>query len=627
MWYTRCNMRNFLTFTLFLFSIYVEGQFLSAPGTYIHARNASNTSDRETVIWSEDFANGIPTTWSNSGAPSLAIWEYRGPSTNPNELVGSRGSCLPNGNVGEAITSSTASNGFVIFDSNYWDNNLNPCTVDNFGTGQAPGPHLSYLTTPSIDLTGFPSAVLEFEQYIRYYLGNTRVEISIANGPWEVLYTNVLDQGITTQNAQTIRMPLPATAGNQSNVKLRFVYDGLYYFWQMDDVRILQGFANDLIIENSSYGDFDLNNPNHNTGFEMMEYTQYPSAFAPLVHLESNVFNLGTNIQTNVALNGRLINDNSGALIFESNSPILADLAPGADSVLVAGEFQIDPAVSHYSAYFNSLQTETDENIFNQIEWLQFDVTPVTYARDENNLGSMFLPSEAYADAPFEMGAVYLIPSSGQQLHSVSVAIGEGTTLPSSVYATIFSFSLSSGIGGTIASTQDFAITEADINAFGGASMKVLSFDTPVNLSQGLYLVAIGSASSAFQAIIGLSGKSEDLSAWVRFNNSNTDLFYLTRIPMIRMNFGPVSNITEQSFGQVFQIYPNPANESLSILLNEKESALIEIFDQTGRRVHSQKSSTEVLNIEMNVSEFSAGIYTVKVIQVNHSSSQIFIKE
>lgn len=624
--YTRYNMRSFLTFTLFLFSIYVEGQFLSAPGTYIHARNASNTSDRETVIWSEDFANGIPTTWNNSGAPSLAVWEYRGPSTNPNQLVGSRGSCLPNGNVGEAITSSTASNGFVIFDSNYWDNNLNPCTVDNFGTGQAPGPHLTYLTTPSIDLTGFPNAVLEFEQYIRYYLGNTRVEISIANGPWEVLYANVLEQGITTQNTQKVRMPLPATAGNQSNVKLRFVYDGLYYFWQMDDVRILQGFANDLIIENSSYGDFDLNNPDHTTGFEMMEYTQYPSAFAPLVHLESNVFNLGTNIQTNVELNARLINDNSGALIFESNSPILTDLAPGADSVLVAGEFQIDPTVSHYSAYFNSLQTETDENIFNQIEWLQFDVTPVTYARDENNLGSMFLPSEIYADAPFEMGTVYLLPS-GQQLHSVSVAIGEGTTLPSTVYATVFSFSLSAGIGGAISSTQDFEITEADINPFGGASMKVLSFDTPVNLSQGLYLVAVGSTNSAFQTVIGLSGKSEDLSAWVRFNNSNTDLFYLTRTPMIRMNFGQFSNITEQSFGQVFQIYPNPANESLSILLNEKESALIEIFDQTGRLVHSQKSSTEVLNIEMNVSEFSAGIYTVKVIQANHSSSQIFIKE
>ena len=619
-------MRSFLTFALILFSFYVEGQFLSAPGTYIHSRNASNTSNRETVIWSEDFANGIPTGWSNSGAPSLAIWEYRGPGTNPNNLVGSRGSCLPDGNIGEAIASATSANGYVIFDSNYWDNNLNPCTVDNFGTGQAPGPHLSYLTTASIDLTGFANVALEFEQYIRYYLGNTRVEISIANGPWEVLYTNILDQGITTTNTQTVRMPLPASAGNQSNVKLRFVYDGLYYFWQLDDVRLVQGYANDLLIENSSYGDFDFNNPDHTTGFEMMEYTQYPSAFAPLVYLKSNVFNFGTNAQTNVALNARLMDDNSGSILFESTSPVVPTLAPGADSVLVSGEFQMTQVVSDYSVYFNSLQSETDENTENHFDTLHFKITPVTFARDESSLGSMFLPSEAFADAPFEMGAVYLLPS-GQQLHSVSVAMGEGTTLPCSVYATVFPFSLSTGIGGAIATTQDFAVTEADINAFGEASMKVLSFDSPVFLSQGLYLVVVGSSNNAFQAVIGLSGKSEDLSAWVRFNNSNAELFYLTRTPMIRMNFGIVSNVTEQSFGQSFHIFPNPATESLSILLNEKESATIEVFDGTGRRIHLQQSNIAVSKIEMNISEFPSGIYTVRVTQANRNSTQIFIKQ
>jgi hypothetical protein len=619
-------MRSFLTFALTLFSFYVEGQFLSAPGTYIHSRNASNTSNRETVIWSEDFANGIPAGWSNSGAPSLAIWEYRGPSTNPNQLVGSRGSCLPDGNVGEAIASTTSANGYVIFDSNYWDNNLNPCTVDNFGTGQAPGPHLSYLTTASIDLTGFANVALEFEQYIRYYLGNTRVEISIANGPWEVLYTNILDQGITTTNTQTVRMPLPASAGNQSNVKLRFVYDGLYYFWQLDDVRLIQGYANDLLIENSSYGDFDFNNPDHTTGFEMMEYTQYPSAFAPLVYLKSNVFNFGTNAQTNVALNARLMDDNSGSILFESTSPVVPTLAPGADSVLVSGEFQMIQVVSDYSVYFNSLQSETDENTENHFDTLHFKITPVTYARDESSLGSMFLPSEAFADAPFEMGAVYLLPS-GQQLHSVSVAMGEGTTLPCSVYASVFPFSLSTGIGGAIATTQDFAVTEADINAFGEASMKVLSFDSPVFLSQGLYLVVVGSSNNAFQAVIGLSGKSEDLSAWVRFNNSNAELFYLTRTPMIRMNFGIVSNVTEQSFGQSFHIFPNPATESLSILLNEKESATIEVFDGTGRRIHLQQSNIAVSKIDMNISEFPSGIYAVRVTQANRNSTQIFIKQ
>lgn len=619
-------MRCFLTFVLILFSFYVEGQFLSAPGTYIHSRNTSNNSNRETVIWSEDFANGIPAGWNNSGAPALAVWEYRGPGTNPNNLVGSRGSCLPNENVGEYINSATSTNGFIIFDSNYWDNNENPCTIENFGSGQAPGPHLAYLTTEAIDLTGYSNSVLEFEQYIRYYLGDTRVEISIANGPWEVLYTNLLDQGITTPNTQTVRMPLPAAAGNQSNVKLRFVYDGLYYFWQLDDIRLIQGYANDLLIENSSYGDFDLNNPDHNTGFEMMEYTQYPSVFAPLVYLKSSVFNIGTNTQNNLALTAKLMNDNSGELIFESTSPTALSLASGADTVLVSGEFQMEQVVADYSVYFNSLQTEVDENVDNHLDTLQFKITPVTYARDENSLGSMFLPSVEFADAPFEMGTVYLLPS-GQQLHSISVAIGQGTILPCSVYATIFPFSLSTGIGGAIATTQDIAVDEADINAFGGASMKVLSFDTPVFLSQGLYLVVVGSSNNAFQAVIGLSGKSEDLSAWVRFNNSNTDLFYLTRTPMIRMNFGPTAAVTEQSFGQVFSVFPNPANESVSIVFGGKGNSLIEFFDATGRQVHTQKNNEEVLNVEMNISRFSKGIYTIRVTQENHSSSQLFIKQ
>lgn len=626
MWFTPFNMRRYLTLGLLLFSIYVEGQFLPAPGTYVHSRNTSNNSNRETVIWSEDFANGIPSTWSNSGAPTLAVWEYRGPSTNPNQMVGSRGSCLPDGNIGEAIASTTSANGFIIFDSNYWDNDANPCTVENFGSGQAPGPHLTYLTTAPIDLSGFPNAVLEFEQYIRYYLGNTRVEISIANGPWEVLYTNILDQGITTPNTQIVRMPLPASAGNQSNVQLRFVYDGLYYFWQIDDIRILQGYANDLLIENSSYGDFDLNNPDHSTGFEMMEYTQYPTAFAPLVHLESNVFNLGTNPQTSIALNARVINNNGNNLLYEGTSPLLDTLYPGADSVLVAGEFQMEPIVSNYSVYFTSTQNEGDESTDNNLDTLHFDITPVTYARDENSLGSIFLPSENFASSPYEMGSVYLLPTSSQ-LHSISVAIEAGTPIGALVYATIFPFSLTSGIGGAIATTQDFTIFEADLNGLGQASMKVLSFDNPVNLSQGLYLVAVGSPSTGPQPVIGLSGKSEDLSAWVRFNNSNTDLFYLTRKPMIRMNFGPVSNITEQSFGNSFLCFPNPANESISIVLSGNESAVVELFDQTGRLLRSQQTPALSGKIEMNIATFSPGIYTLRVTESNRTSSQIFIKQ
>jgi len=61
--------------------------------------------------------------------------------------------------------------------------------------------------------------------------------------------------------------------------------------------------------------------------------------------------------------------------------------------------------------------------------------------------------------------------------------------------------------------------------------------------------------------------------------------------------------------------------------LNQKETASIEIFDETGRLIHAHKSNTEVLKIDLNISEFSSGIYTVRVTQANRTSAQIFIKQ
>lgn len=45
----------------------------------------SHNDGPETVVWSESFANGIPTGWSTSGtangsANTNAVWVYRGPA-------------------------------------------------------------------------------------------------------------------------------------------------------------------------------------------------------------------------------------------------------------------------------------------------------------------------------------------------------------------------------------------------------------------------------------------------------------------------------------------------------------------------------------------------------------------
>ncbi|MEM9024635.1 MAG: hypothetical protein AAGB22_12890, partial [Bacteroidota bacterium] len=94
------------------------------------------------VLFSEDFANDIPATWNNtSGLGGAEVWVYRGPSTNPSNATGGQGAFTG----GAPIASTSAANGFVIFDSDFQDNGGDG---NNIGGGVAPTPHLGWLESP-----------------------------------------------------------------------------------------------------------------------------------------------------------------------------------------------------------------------------------------------------------------------------------------------------------------------------------------------------------------------------------------------------------------------------------------------------------------------------------------------
>ena len=118
----------------------------------------SSIAVKANPFWSEDFSGGIPTTWTNASQPTPPVisapWVYRGPSTNPGVTIGSQGAYA---GTNGPIASPTAANGFMIFDSDYYDNGG---TAGNFGagtypcnsiTGGAPTGHVGTLTTDAID--------------------------------------------------------------------------------------------------------------------------------------------------------------------------------------------------------------------------------------------------------------------------------------------------------------------------------------------------------------------------------------------------------------------------------------------------------------------------------------------
>lgn len=246
-------MKQILALVLFgLTSLYAQNR--SAPNlrnsTFSDfTENQSNVnSGPETVIWSETFANGIPAGWSTSGTANgssntNAVWVYRGQNTTPSNATGSRGAYAGAPTSGQLpILSPTASNGFVIFDSDFLDNNG---IANNFcGTGAlACSPHLSTLTTSSINLLQISNLELRFNQYYRRFgTAATFIDISTNGGvTWSntITINSALAINASTARNSLVTVNISQFAANQSNVKLRFRFDGGYYFWQVDDIELV----------------------------------------------------------------------------------------------------------------------------------------------------------------------------------------------------------------------------------------------------------------------------------------------------------------------------------------------------------------------------------------------------
>ncbi len=320
----------------------------ASPARSLSQAEVASYYQGETVIWSEDFASGIPTTWMNYGTadsngnivPNVnAKWEYRGTTTTPSNATGSRGGYAGPASTGQLpIQSATAANGFVVFDSDFLDN---AGIAGNFcGTGAlACSPHVANLETGVINLVGHPTVDLLFTQYYRRFAGPgnvqtvpaTYLDFSTDGG---VTWTGnvALNAGIAVNSAtarnSAIAVSIGQYVGNQANVKIRFRFDGDYYFWQMDDIKIISTPKNRLTFTVGSDGSpaqdivYGANQESARMGRMTLKQVR-PIAF------DANCFNSGQNAQTNVKLQMKIFNATTGAMVQTINSPTIASLASG----------------------------------------------------------------------------------------------------------------------------------------------------------------------------------------------------------------------------------------------------------------------------------------------------------
>ena len=582
-----------------------------------------------TPIWSEDFSNGIPSSWTNSTVP----WVYRGPSTVPNSTVGTQGAYGTNQGP---IQSPTAQNGFMIFDSDYYDNNG---VAGAFGTGpypSNPNGHIGTLTTESIDLSSYPAVSLIFNSFYREYTGIAKIAFSIDGG---ATFTNEMEvhPDIDVNDATTadyqVMLNLPPNIAGQPSVHIQFIYDGTvlynnyygYYFWCIDDIQLIETPANLMVCQDEMFGGWWKGY--QVTGDLGCNYTFNPMAQAlgNPYRLEGVVRNLGANTQNNTTLHGEIADD-AGNVLFSDVSNSITLAVAAVDTLAI-----------------NSFYTPTNMGLHNVSIWASSDSFPTTdtatmstivtdsiygidydWNSDGANLGTSAWRIGRTCGG--QVGTTAYDVYADDEVTSISFHVGSESVVGAQMTTEIYE-----GFGTNsifLAESDPYQLTPADIGNW--VTVPLLN---PLPVFKGTsYMAAVrgyAHPTDTFMITVAVNPAS---ASYIQDNGCNLNSanpagtwYSATDKMAIRMNFGDItapSNVDEQGNNSDFIIYPNPTNGLFTI--ETQKSCVVSITNVIGQEII--KYNHDGINpLSVDLDGYEKGIYTVKLYYKDKVSSKSII--
>lgn len=463
------------------------------------AKVTSNSAS--TVFWSEDFANGIPSGWTNQGylqntsgnlvTSSQANWEYRGPTTTPDVTVGSRGAYTSGTGV---ISSLSSLNGFVIFDSDYLDNG----GTGSMGQGVAPSPHVGTLTTSTINLTGYNNVNLSFTSYARTFQSDFKVAVSHDNGtsfPDTFEVHSNLAVNVSTPTNERVTINISSVAGNQAQVKLMFIFDGTlcntngcgYYFWMIDDIALESVPLNQMqFVESSSGSDIHM----YSNGNVQGPHTGHmPLDESNPLQFTAGVTNTGSATQYNVKLAADIYNNSVYQQTVYSNT--IATLLP-QDSIPLTAMVTSPVTLTSISDYEFELYTISD-SISKQDHDplllprpLEISLTDSIYSLDFGKIDNYAGTNNGILAAGIELNL-----SNPQTIEAVQIMLSSLTDTNGSLVVEIYDtagFSFGSSSPGP--QNQKF-VQGYNIKASDPGTMTQIDFNTPKTLPAGGYYLVL----------------------------------------------------------------------------------------------------------------------------------------
>ncbi|MEM9886265.1 MAG: PA domain-containing protein [Bacteroidota bacterium] len=567
------------------------------------------------------------------------------------------------------IQSPTACDGAVVFDALFY----NQAAID----AGPPYPNQSAeLISPTIDASNFPRAILSFYQNYERLNGDAFISYSLDDGEtWASPILVETDNVRTSEETSIVGterrlIDIPEIAG-QPLVRIKFIFDGDFYFWVIDDVQILEQISiNDIATETSDV----VNGP-----LGSLPLSQYDEDNPLVITPGAVVNNLGNNDASNAQVRTSIVYENFEGTeqeVVYQDSFTVETIEIDSSVFVVFDDFQPTPRLGYYEVSYavSSDSVETDannnsaevsfaftENAISKARWdaandrpartnsyttggggdiefltgfnfpnglgFQMDSVVAFVSTNANSLANIFIEAYIYEWNDLNQDGVF----NNDELTVAAFAfnIFEGDETATSAWLRMPLLDFEELEETTIPIPEDNKNYILGIRYRGSESV-FIGFDEGLDYLPFLNLESSrGEFTDIDRPYLGINAWPDDIIPDVENAFLFTDLWAPVASSIIISKIDTkVEELAEGAFN--LELFPNPVSERLQTTLNlEQVSSYLtyQILDVSGKLLFEQgnDSAVKIDQAIFDVSRLPQGQYFLKVITEQGFASQAFV--
>jgi hypothetical protein len=550
------------------------------------------------TLWYEDFGGGfVPNGWISTDFTTNGFdWIYT--ATAPS------GQYSTNTAI---VGSSTAANGFASLPADFYNT---PTPVNGFVSMDA------YLTSGPIVISPKRSVKLRWQQAFRYCCNadTNKLEVEVSSDKLNWTSFNAKPNvGPNTVFNGAIEVDITSVAANQDTIYIRFYQSASHYYWMVDDIAVLEGYNNAVVIDKVVLSD----------GAGRFEYyTKIPKGMSTPLQITADVSNKGGEPVSNLTLDLTVLKDNSP--VFSMSSSPIDTLRLDSAAVISSAIYTNQDGIGKYDLIY-SLSSDSTNELFDQ-DTISYEITDSVYAKDLGvtrssvGTGGFGTPTDdGIIGTRFYLDSTNLLTSVSYFISTSTLNVGVG------VKAQVWGFDTSQisindmiGVPGNKYESKEYTLDSSNVGTW--LDFKV---DPPMLLPTGQYVLALKQTfGDSINHEVGI-GRAFNVEKYHPTNfefgtflntiySGNPTWGWIAAQPMMRMHFGQNNvGIKTRVENEVnFQVFPNPTNGIVQVNFSENSKVKqLEVINNLGQTMFAGQLLPNESTHNIDLSHLEKGIY------------------